>query len=60
LTVDLRSVTYIDSSAVQAFFDTAAAADVTLLIRADHVVSRVIRLAGLDAVATVIAGDGGG
>jgi anti-anti-sigma factor len=60
LTVDLRSVTHIDSSAVQALFDIAATTDVTLMMCADDLVSRVISLTGLDTVATVVVGDDSG
>lgn len=53
LRVDLRAVTYFDSSAVRALFDATALRPVTLVVPRGGAVARVMTISGIDQVTTV-------
>ena len=56
LTVDLTRVTYCDSAAVRALFTVAAAAELTMLVPPAGHIKTLLKISGLDRVATVIVG----
>lgn len=53
LTVDLRGVTYCDSSAMRALFSVAAITEVTLLAPSAAPITTLLRISGLDRITTV-------
>ncbi|MCB0924104.1 MAG: STAS domain-containing protein [Mycobacterium sp.] len=57
LTVDLTGVTYCDSAAVRALFASAAATELTMLVRKAGHITTLLGISGLDRVATVITVD---
>jgi anti-anti-sigma factor len=57
VTVDLSEVTYCDSAAVRALFAVAATAKLELIVPAAGTIMTLLRISGLDRVATVVARD---
>jgi len=57
ITVDLSEVTYCDSAAVRALFAAAATAKLALVIPATGPITTVLRISGLDRIATVTVVD---
>lgn len=57
LAVDLTGVTYCDSAAVRALFTVAAATELTMLVPPAGHIKTLLRISGLDRVATVIVGE---
>ncbi|MCB1264568.1 MAG: STAS domain-containing protein [Mycobacterium sp.] len=57
LTIDLTEVSYCDSTAVGALFSVAATTALTLLIRPTGNIKTLLRISGLDRVATVVTKD---
>jgi anti-anti-sigma factor len=57
ITVDLSEVTYCDSAAVRALFAVAATAKLELIVPAAGTIMTLLRISGLDRVATVVARD---
>lgn len=57
LTVDLTGVTYCDSTAVRALFAVVDATDLTLVIPSTGPIGTLLRITGIDQVATVITSD---
>jgi anti-anti-sigma factor len=53
ITVDLSEVTYCDSAAVRALFAAAATTKLKLIIPATGPIATVMRISGLDRIATV-------
>lgn len=57
LTVDLTDVTYCDSASLRALFALAATTELTMLVQPAGHIKTLLRISGLDRVATVIAGE---
>jgi anti-anti-sigma factor len=55
LTVDLTQVTYCDSAGLRALFTVAATTQLTVLAPTGGTVLTVLRIAGLDRIANVVA-----
>lgn len=53
VTVDLSEVTYCDSAALRELFSVAATAKLTLVVPAHGPITTLLRISGLDKVATV-------
>lgn len=53
VTVDLTQVTYCDSAALRELFSVAASAKLTLVVPARGPITTLLRISGLDKVATV-------
>ena len=53
ITVDLSRVSYCDSAAVRALFSVAATAELTLVVPARGPIKTLLKISGLDRVATV-------
>jgi anti-sigma B factor antagonist len=57
ITVDLSQVTYCDSAAMRALFSVAANTRLSLIIPASGPITTVLRISGLDRIATVTTVD---
>ena len=57
ITVDLSGVTYCDSAAVRALFSIAASVKLSLTVPASGPITTVLRISGLDRIATVTTVD---
>ncbi len=57
ITVDLSQVTYCDSAAVRALFATAATTKLGLIVPAAGPIMTLLKISGLDRVATVVTRD---
>jgi anti-sigma B factor antagonist len=57
ITVDLSDVTYCDSAAVRALFAVAATTKLGLIVPASGPIMTLLRISGLDRVATVVTRD---
>jgi anti-sigma B factor antagonist len=54
VTVDMTAVTYCDSAAIHALFTAARQGRVTLVIPEDGPINTLLKIVGLDQIATVI------
>ncbi|MCV7282050.1 STAS domain-containing protein [Mycolicibacterium flavescens] len=57
VTVDLTAVTYCDSAALRELFSTAAVAKLELVVPANGPITTLLRISGLDKVASVTVVD---
>lgn len=57
ITVDMRGVTFCDSSGVRALFAVAATTKLSLMVRAAGPMIKLLGISGLDRIATVTTWD---
>ena len=54
ITADMTAVTYCDSAGIRVLFTTARSSRLTVILPASGPITTMVRLAGLDQVATVV------